>query len=61
MDVDGVAQASSMVSEALGAKNDDIAQQAQVSVLKKQLDTQQQSADALLKMMGVGQNLNVVG
>ncbi len=49
------------VGQALAAKNAARATEAQVAVLKKTLESSQQAADALLKMMGVGNNLNVVG
>lgn len=48
------------VMQALGAQNLNQAMQAQTAVLQKTLEAEQAVAADLLKMMGVGKNLNAV-
>lgn len=61
MDVDGTAFASSVISQALAMKNENQAMKYGTQVLEKSLDTREEMAASLLAMMGVGQNLNVLG
>ena len=49
------------MSAALESKNAARTMEAQVGLLRKMLDAQEQSAAELLKTMGLGQNLDVVG
>lgn len=49
------------VSQVLAQKQQNRVAEAQVAVLRKTLESGQQSAQQLLRMMGVGQNLDVVG
>ncbi len=60
MDVSSVSPGAAVMG-VLADKNAAAVEQAQMGVLRKSMDTTQQTADTLLKMMGVGQNLNVVG
>lgn len=55
------ATASQMVQSAFEARNVKNSVDIQLSMLKKSLDQEQVAAAKLLEMMGVGQNLNVVG
>jgi hypothetical protein len=48
------------VSQVLAAKQANVATEAQVRVLDKSLETAEAEAAALLRLMGVGQNLDVV-
>lgn len=61
MEIGDVQLSSDMVQGALAAKNDNAAAQKDMAILRKALDNSEQAANALLKMMGIGQNLNVVG
>lgn len=60
MDVTGTSIGQA-VATALEAKNENTSMQVKAEVLRRQLDATEASAGALLKMMGVGQNLDAKG
>ncbi len=61
MDVDSIELASSVISQAFAMKAQNQAMAYGTRVLKGSLDTQEEMAASLLAMMGVGQNLNLLG
>ena len=60
MEIDGTILAAQMVGDAFAARNEHNTTEAQVAVLNKVLDAEQQAAADLLRMMGVGRNLDVL-
>ena len=60
MEIDGTILAAEMVGDAFAARNVKNATDAQVAVLDKVLAAEQQAAADLLRMMGIGQNLDVL-
>ncbi len=60
MEIDGTALAAEMVGDAFAARNVKNTTEAQVAVLDKVLAAEQQTAANLLRMMGVGGNLDVL-
>lgn len=61
MDIDSTAFAASVISQALAMKNENQAMKYGTEVLRESLDAREEMAASLLAMMGVGQNLNVIG
>jgi len=60
MEIDGTTLAAEMVGDAFAARNVRNTTEAQVAVLNKVLDAEQQAAADLLRMMGVGRNLDAL-
>lgn len=53
--------ASDMVRDAFAARNQAVQMEAQARLLRKTLEVEQATATQLLRTLGVGQNLDVVG
>ena len=60
MSVDSIAHQAEVLAQAAATTAEARALETETRVLKKALDAEQQTAAALLALMGVGTNLNVV-